>query len=73
MIPDVIQPSPSSENQGWGCSNERATGTACGSYPRAKQSAKTERERDFGSRCLQRLRGGGVLTVPLGPPKSSFK
>ena len=36
--PDVIQPSPSSENQGWGCSNERATGTACGSYPRAKQS-----------------------------------
>ena len=32
-----IQPSPSFENQGWGCSRERATGTACGSYPRAKQ------------------------------------
>ena len=38
--PDVIQPSPSSENQGWGCSNERATGTAYGSYPKAKQREK---------------------------------
>ena len=44
--PDVRQPSPSSEIQGWGCSNERATGTACGSYPRAKQSKERERERE---------------------------
>ena len=44
--PDVIQPSPSFENQGCGCSNERATGTACGSYPRAKQSKERQRQRE---------------------------
>ena len=47
--PECIPPSPSSENRGWGCSAERATGTACGSYPGAKQS----KERAFPAPLLE--------------------